>query len=197
MTSPSVPYLSFSEAAKQVWWYPVVRGVIAVALGAVVMANPTASVVFLVRLLGVFVIVDGVVAVVDGVRQRGVEGGGSTWRLVTGVLGLVVGAVLLFWPGATVGVLTIIVGIWAVVGGVLAALAAFGIRSVPGSGWQWGLFWGLVTVVFGLVLMFAPDKSVAVLAWIIGLYAVLSGVILVIAGFVVRSLGKQAAAQGY
>jgi uncharacterized membrane protein HdeD (DUF308 family) len=196
MTSPSVPYLSFSDAAKQVWWYPVVRGLIAVVLGIVVMANPSASVLFLVRVVGIFVVIDGIVGIVDGFRLRSVPDGGSGWRLTLGVLGVLGGAVLLFWPAATVSILTIIVGIWAVVAGVLATIAAMSLRSIPGSGWGWGLFWGLVTLVFGLVLMFSPDSSVAVLAWIIGLYAVLSGVILVIAGFVLRSLGKRAAELG-
>lgn len=196
MTSPSVPFLSLSDAAKQVWWHPVVRGIIAVVLGIVVMANPSASVLFLVRVVGIFVIIDGIVGIIDGFRLRSVPDGGSGWRLTVGAFGVLGGAVLLFWPGATVSILTIIIGIWAVVAGVLATIAAVSLRSIPGSGWGWGLFWGLVTLVFGLVLMFSPDASVAALAWIIGLYAVLSGVILVIAGFVLRSLGRRAAELG-
>ncbi len=196
MSSQTVPYVSFSETAKQVWWYPVVRGVIAIVLGVLVMANPTASVLFLVRLVGIFVLVDGVVGIVDGLRRRGVPDGGSGWRLGTGVLGALVGAVLLFWPEATVGVLAIILGAWAIVAGVLATIAGLGMRSVPGSGWGWGVFWGLLTFGFGLALIFSTGSTVAVLAWIIGLYAVLSGIVLVVAGFVVRSLGKRAAALG-
>lgn len=196
MSIPTVPSMSFSDAARQVWWYPVVRGLVAVVVGVIVMANPTASVLFLVRVVGVFVAIDGIVGVVDGIRLRRVAGGGSGWRVTIGVLGLLAGVVLLVWPGATVGILTIVIGAWAVVAGILATVAAASLRRVPGSGWGWGLFWGLATVAFGLALIVWPDSSVAVLAWVIGLYAVLSGVVLVIAGFALRSLGRRAAEVG-
>jgi uncharacterized membrane protein HdeD (DUF308 family) len=194
MSSSPVPYLSFSEAANRVWWYPVVQGLIAVVIGVIVMANPTASVLFLVILVGILLLIEGIVGIVDGIRRRGMPD--ARWRLVRGVLGAIVGAVLLFWPEATVGVLAIIAGAWAIVAGILALVAGFGLRQVPGSGWGWGVFWGLLTLGFGLALIFSTGSTVAVLAWIVGLYAVLSGAVLVIAGFVVRSLGKRAAEIG-
>lgn len=196
MTNPPVPYLSPSDLAKQVWWYAVVRGAIAVVLGILVMANPTASVVFLVRLIGVFLLVDGVVGLVDGIRRRRAPDGGGGLRVLGGVIGLLAGLVLLVWPEVTIGFLAILLGLWAIVGGILAALAAFGVRRVPGSGWGWGLFWGLVTLAFGVALVFSTGSTVAVLAWIIGLYAVLSGILLIVFGFVVRAVGKRAAEIG-
>ena len=196
MSNPTVPSLSLSQMAKQVWWYPVVRGVIAVVIGVIVMANPASSVIFLVRVLGAFLIVDGVVTLVDARRRRRAEGGDSGWRLTGGVLGVVVGLVLLVWPSATLGILAIVLGAWAVVAGIIATLGALGMRSVAGSGWGWGLFWGLVTFAFGLALIFSPHESVSVIAWIVGLYAVLSGIVLVVLGFVVRALGKRAAEIG-
>jgi uncharacterized membrane protein HdeD (DUF308 family) len=196
VTEPTVPYLPLSQLARQVWWYPVVRGVIAIVLGILVMANPTASVVFLVRLVGVFLIVDGVVAIVDGVRRRGAPQGGGGFRIMAGVIGLLAGGLLVAWPEATIGFLAILLGLWAIVGGILATLSALGVRHVAGSGWGWGLFWGLVTLAFGVALVFSTGATVAVLAWIIGLYAVLSGVVLVVVGFGVRAVGRRAAELG-
>lgn len=196
MTSPTVPYVSFSSLARQVWWYPVVRGLLAVALGAIVMSNPATTVIVLVRLFGIFVIIDGVVGIVDGIRRRGNPQGGAPWRITTGAFGVVLGAVLLFWPGATISVLAIVIGAWGVVAGILATISGLSVRRVPGSGWAWGTFWGIVTMAFGFVLIVNPAGSVSAVAWIIGLYAVLSGVLLVAAGFAIRSLGKKAAALG-
>lgn len=196
MSNPTVPSLSLSQMAQQVWWYPVVRGVIAVVIGVIVMANPASSVIFLVRVLGAFLIVDGIVTLVDALRRRRAAGGDSGWRLTGGVLGVVIGVVLLVWPSATLGILAIVLGAWAVVAGIIATLGALGMRSVPGSGWGWGLFWGLVTLAFGFALIFSPHESVSVIAWIIGLYAVLSGIVLVVLGFVVRAVGKRAAEIG-
>lgn len=195
-SSPSVPYVSFAELAKQVWWYPVARGLLAIVLGIIVMTNPKAVGSFLVTVVGIFVLVDGVVGVVDGIRRRGAPEGGASWRLATGVLGVLVGAALVFWTGATVAFMSIIVGSWAVVAGILAVVAGFGVRSVPGSGWGWGVLWGTLTFAFGVALIASPHETVAAVFWLIGLYAVLSGIVLVIAGFVIRSLGKRAAAQG-
>jgi uncharacterized membrane protein HdeD (DUF308 family) len=195
-SNPTVPYVSFSQMSQQVWWYPVVRGAIAVVLGVIVMINPAASVIFLVRLLGAFLIVDGIVTLVDALRRRRADGSDSGWRVTGGAVTVVVGVVLLVWPSATLGVLAIILGAWAVVAGVLATLGALSLRTVPGAGWGWGLLWGLVTLAFGLALIFSPRSSISVIAWVIGLYAVLSGIVLVVLGFGIRSVGKRAAEIG-
>lgn len=196
MTSPSVPYFSFSDLAKRVWWYPVVRGLLAVVLGIIVMANPATTVIVLVRIIGVFVIIDGVMGIVDGARYRGVSGSGWQLRLFGGVVGLLLGGALLFWPEASLTVLAVILGAWAIIGGILAVVAGYGMRKIPGSGWGWTLFWGLATFAFGLVLLLAPLEGVSAIAWAVGLYAVLAGIVLVVAGFAIRSLGKRAAALG-
>lgn len=196
MSAPTVPYFSFSELAKQVWWYPVVRGLVAVVLGVILMAFPVETVVVLVRLVGAFLVIDGVVGLVDGLRERTAAAPGWGWRVAAGAVGVLLGGALLIWPKASIAVLAAILGAWAVIGGLLAVVSALGIRRVPGSGWAWSALWGAATLAFGLVLLLAPLSGVAAIAWTVGLYAVLSGAVLVAAGFTVRALGKRAAAQG-
>lgn len=193
MSNPSVPYLSYGQLAQRVWWYAVIRGLIAIVIGVIVMANPTASVLFLVKLIGAFVLIDGVLATVDGLRRRGSPDRGAGWAIVRGVVGILAGLVLIVWPQVTVAFLAVMLGAWAIVAGALAALAGYNLRTVPGSGWGWGLFWGLLTVAFGFALIVLTTATIAVLAWVIGLYAVISGVVLVLAGFVIRTLGKHEA----
>ncbi|MBD8079649.1 HdeD family acid-resistance protein [Cellulosimicrobium arenosum] len=194
------PILSaFSTTAKQVWYWPLIRGVVAIALGIVAIAWPGITAAALIWVIGIFAVVDGILEIVEGIRRRGT--GGATALLVTmGVLSLAVGILLLVWPGKTAIVLTWIVGFWLVVYGLFQSISSLELRKVPGSGWGWGVFAGVLALVFGLLVLFNVNAGLVSIVWLIAVFTIIWGIMLVAFGFQIRSLGKQAgtaAARGY
>ena len=182
---------SFSSLAKQVWYWPVIRGVIAVIFAIVALLSPIGTAVALAVIIGVFAVVDGLVEIIDGVRYRAYSGSGL--RIGIGVLTLVFGVVVLIWPGQTTTVLVYLIASWSVLIGIFQFVVSFMLRSVQGSGWGWGVVAGLVTFVFGILLFAQPTVGLTTIIWLIAIFALIIGVLLIALGLQVRSLGRRAA----
>ena len=182
---------SFSSLAKQVWYWPVIRGVIAILFGVVALASPIGTALALAMVIGIFAVIDGVVEIVDGVRYRNY--GGAGLRITIGAITLVFGLVVLVWPDKTTTVLIYLVAIWAILVGIFQFVVSFMLRSIPGSGWRWGVFAGLVTFLFGILVIAQPSAGLTTIIWIVGIFAILIGALQVALGVQIRNLGKRAA----
>lgn len=182
---------AFSRTAKQVWYWPVIRGVLAILFGIIALAWPDKTAAVVIWVIGIFAVVDGIVEIVEGIRRRG-TGSGTALLVTMGVLSLAVGVVLLVWPGKTAIVLTWIVGFWAVVYGLFQTVASLDLRKVPGSGWGWGVVAGLLGIVFGLLVLFNVNAGLVSIVWLLALFAIVWGVMLIAFGIQIRSLGRQA-----
>ena len=173
---------------RRLWWLPVLRGLLLLVLGLLLMAQPAASVQAIVWLFGVFAVVDGVVAVVQGLVDRGAPG--WTWWVVEGLAGVVVGAAVVLWPGPTVRVLFFLLAAWLLVLGVVSILGAVAMSRTRGAGWHWPLVFGLVSTLFALLLIARPQGTLAVFGVLLGLFAFVGGAINVVSGFAVRQLAR-------
>ncbi|WP_370617074.1 HdeD family acid-resistance protein [Mumia sp. Pv 4-285] len=180
--------MSVTSAARTAWWIIVVRGVVAVGLGivALVWPGPTAKVI--IALFGVWALVDGIIALVSIFTHRGRSWG---WLLLEGVLGVTAG-IIAFRAPETVGLaIVIVIAFWSIMIGALEISGALQIREVPGSGWGWLLTAGIVSILFGIVLIAWPDIAAKTLIVLIGIYAILIGLFWLVSAFMIRKDLKQ------
>ena len=172
------------------WWALALRGGLAVLFGVAAFAMPGLTLAFLIALFGAYAVIDGVLAIVAGVKaaERHERFGSLLWR---GILGIAAGLLAFTLPAATAVVLTLIIGVWAIVTGVLEIVAAVHLRRAHG---EWLLIVnGVLSVVFGLVLVIAPGLGILTLVWIIGGYAILFGLIMLMLAFRLRARHRQSA----
>ncbi len=166
------------------WWIFLLRGIAAIALGIMAFAWPALTLAVLVAFFGAYVFVDGVFGLVDAVRYR--DRLVRVWPLVLEAgLGIVVGLLTLFWPGVTALALLTLIAVWAVVGGLLRIVLAFQIRKEITGEWIL-IVGGLLSIFFGGLLIALPQAGLLTLAWIIGFYAVLFGILFVVLAFGLR-----------
>lgn len=176
------------SAARRYWWLPVVRGIAVIAFGLVAVIWPHITVAAILWVVAIFAIVDGLLEIFDAIRYRKERDAGL--GIVFGVIAIAFGVVALVWPGPTITVFAIVVGIWAVVAGLVQIVASVGLRSIIGSGWAWGLTSGILTLILGILLFVWPKSSLAALVWVVGIWAFVIGIVLVVIGFRVRRLAK-------
>lgn len=102
---------------------------------------------------------------------------GLTWRAMaaTGVFSVVLGAIVLAWPGATLLVVGILFGIYLLVFGVFNIIGAFG-QHVPGHLRAIGLVVGALAIVLGLICFRRPAESILLLAFWIGFVWIMHGI---------------------
>jgi uncharacterized membrane protein HdeD (DUF308 family) len=158
------------EKLGDLWWWFLVRGALAGALGVAALVWPSASLGVLARLAGIYCLLDGVASLVAAVRGADAK---ATWP--TTFAGLAAGAVLLFWPGLPLRGFLVAFGGWALFTGASQVRAARGRDADEEGGATTTLGWLLAG--FGLVLMLWPGTGVVAIAWVIALAA------LAIAGF--------------
>ena len=150
----------------------IVRGVLALAAGAVALAWPGITVLALVILFAVYAFM---ASGLEAMRAFGsASAGPATGHLLLGLANLAAGVVALAWPGPTALVLVIIVGTWAVIGGLLEFAAAFGAGEAAGTR-AMRILGGLATVAFGVVLCARPGLGAVTLALMFGLFNLIYG----------------------
>jgi uncharacterized membrane protein HdeD (DUF308 family) len=170
------------------WWVLLLRGIIAIAFGILTWFQPGISLAALVLLFGAYVLADGILGVWTAFSGRKEH---EDWwvLLLWGLLGIGVGIIALMAPGITALALLFYIAVWAIATGVLEIVAAVRLRKEIKGEW-WLILGGLVSVVFGVLLLARPGPGALALLWVIATYAVIFGVVMVILAFKVRSFGK-------
>lgn len=183
-------YPGLNSAVRAVWWSILLRGVFAVIFGIVAWVWPGITVLALVYLFGIYALIDGVIAVAHGIKVRG-TGSRWGWQIVDGVISIAAGIVAFAWPGVTALVGLLLIAAWAVVIGISEIVGAFQLKKVGYSDWGWTLASGILSVIFGIVLFASPAVGLRSLIWLVGLFAVVFGIVTIIAALRAHSAVKQ------
>jgi uncharacterized membrane protein HdeD (DUF308 family) len=161
------------------WWTVALRGVVAIVFGIAAFAMPIVTMLSLVMVFAAFSFVDGVLGIIMSVRGAR-KGERWIWLLLNGILGIVAGAVAALWPGMTVLAFVILVAAWALISGAFMLMSAFRLKIDHGRVWL--VIGGIVSIVFGILLVISPFIGALVLTFWTGAHAlVLGGTLLVLA----------------
>jgi uncharacterized membrane protein HdeD (DUF308 family) len=175
------------------WYIPLIRGLIAVLFGVIVLIHPVAAVATFVLLFGAFVFADGIVTLVTALRFAHPDTGRWWWMLAQGIVGILAGLVAFFWPISAAWALAILVAAWAFTTGILELGAATRLRrDVPGE-----IFLGIsgvLSILLGIAFVILPGAALFTLVFVVGLYAIVTGVSLVVLSIRLRSLRERSAA---
>ncbi|MFE6234806.1 HdeD family acid-resistance protein [Cellulosimicrobium sp. NPDC057862] len=179
---------------RKVWWLPVVRGTLLVVLGLLLMIEPLEQLGTLRVVLGAFLVADGVLVAVQGFVHR--KQVGSAWWLAQAGVNVVFGVVVALWPDLTATALYYVLAVWVLVLGITTIAGAAALVRNRDLGWAWMLAVGIVSVLFGVLLVTRPLDSFDVLrlvAVVFALYAFVTGAIHVVSGFAVRAVARELA----
>ena len=179
------------SVAKSVWWLVLLRGIFMVIFGIIALVSPGIALLSLVWVFGFYAILDGITAVMIGIRARGEPH--WVWVIVQGVVSVLAGVIALIWPGVTALVLLFVVAFWAIVLGIGEIGGAFASRKRGSSAWGWTLAAGILNVVFGVLLLIWPASGILALVWLVGIFALAGGLALILLAFRVRSAATSTA----
>ena len=166
------------------------RGIAAILFGVLTLVWPNITLVVLVLFFGIFAVISGITAVAAALRNRGEQGWGLL--LFEGIVGILAGVVALVWPGITALVFLYLLAAWAIITGIteLVAPLAFPMR---GGRAALMVLAGLASIVFGILIAAQPSSGLLAVVWLIGVYAIVFGVMYVVAYFESRSLSASLA----
>ncbi len=169
-----------TTASSAPWWLVMIAGIAMFIIGLLILISPGRTLLIVVQLLGIYWLVTGILSLVSLCIDRTLWG----WKLVSGILGILAGLIVIrdpLWSAVLVpSVLIIFLAIDALVIGVAQVIHAFG-----GGGFGLALL-GILNVIFGLILLFNPLIGVLALPIILGIVALIGGILIAIRAFVSR-----------
>lgn len=174
---------AMSNLLAQNWWAIALRGVFAIIFGIIALVMPGAALLAFVLLFAAYMLVDGVLAIIAGVRaaQRHERWG---WLIFEGILDLIAGGIAVIWPAITIVAFVFLMGAWAIVTGALLFGGSFRL-NIPHGRWLIALA-GAVSLIWGFLLIIWPLIGAVALTWWIAAYALFFGVALLVLGFRLR-----------
>ena len=164
------------------WRAAFVVGLATAILGIIVAAVPETSLAVIAVLLGVLVIISGIYNVVEAFRG---DEHGRVWRGIAGVVFIVAGLVLIRHLHLSIALIGLVIGLTWVVQGLAALIAGFsGTAARMGTGWS--IFFGVISLIAGIVVISAPIASITALAILMGVWFIVMGLMEMFGAFAFR-----------
>lgn len=183
-----------TAALAQNWWLLALRGVAGILFGIGAFVWPGATLAALILVFGAYVFVDGIFAVVAGIGMRRQI---DRWWLIVleGVAGIILGLLTFRSPDTTALVLVTFIAAWSIVTGIFEIATAMRLRKLIANEWLLILS-GVVSIIFGALLIAQPGAGAISIVWLLGAYALLFGILTLMLALRVRgmrdTIGRQA-----
>lgn len=168
-----------------VFWWLLVRGILALAFGVVMLFMPGAGAAALSIVIGTWLVLDGITGCAIALQRRR---SGRRWRmpLLGGIVAILAGLAVVVFPYAAA-----VAGGLALLWILAIGLAVRGILElIDRRSGAWGSFLGLinivVAVVLAVVMVVSPLIALGALVTVVGIYGVVFGLFTVISAFRVR-----------
>ena len=176
---------NFNQSNKHIpWWVVLLQGIFALIVGSLLLINPAATTVVVVRLLGFYFVVGGIFQLVSIFIEPSMWG----WKLAGGILGILAGMVVLdhpLWSSLLVPSLFVIfLGVDALIIGVISLVQTF-----KGGGWLAGIL-GVISILIGIALLGTPLITSWRLTYLYGMIGVAGGFFAIYASLKFKDGGK-------
>jgi uncharacterized membrane protein HdeD (DUF308 family) len=182
---PHSPLREVGEQIRHLWWIPLLTGLVSIGLGLAILATDWT--------VQALVVITGLVLIIRGIAlafSPSYAGRTSGEQVVAGIAGVIAGIILAAWPGPSLLFLAFFVGAWLAVSGIFHIVASFSRRRTLPH-WGFTLTVGVIELLLGVWAMRRPEVTLSLLITIIGLWAVLTGVIYCVLAFEILGTAKR------
>jgi len=166
------------------WIIFLVNGVIATLFGLLALLVPTETILMLTIYFGLLILLGGLIMFYFSYKNLRTE---KPYLLLMAesIFAVLVGAVIAFYPKSSLQIFLIMIGIWATIMGLLQIIVAVQMKGKVSNSNIFTIN-GVITLVFGLLLFFNPMGTIKALFIVIGLLALIAGLLLVYLAFKIR-----------
>jgi uncharacterized membrane protein HdeD (DUF308 family) len=174
------------RAVHGVWWALIIRGLLAVSVGILILARPMESVAAFALVIALWALMQGIVTVAHAFELRSIAP--HWWILLfSGLINSAFGvAALYYYPGLSLAFAVVWTSWWLMLGGIAGVSIAMMERRA-GVAWGWTFAWGVLGVAAAIIAFMSPPATLAALLGIISAFAIITGVLLLVAAFRLRS----------
>ncbi|MCF8530472.1 MAG: DUF308 domain-containing protein [Candidatus Nanopelagicales bacterium] len=175
----------FLAALGRSWWLLLFGGIISLGVGIAALVWPAVTIVVVAILFAIYLLVSGVFEIVRSFAS-GLTGGTRVLLLITGVLSVILGIFAIRSAINAAELLAIFIGIAFLFRGFASLFLGFDAKTGRG----WNIFFGIIMLIGGVVILVQPGISLLTLTWVVGIWLIIIGIYEIIASFMVRNRTK-------
>jgi uncharacterized membrane protein HdeD (DUF308 family) len=168
------------------WGWGLAYGILTLLAGVAVLAWPSETLLVIAVLFGVQLIISGIFRLVAALASQDLTGGTRALFALLGVLSIIVGLWAVRHADVTLVALVVFLGIFWVINGTIEVFAALSYGDIPGRGWS--VLMGVLSVIAGILVLAYPGLTLVGLAVILGIWLLVFGILEIIAAFRIRKL---------
>jgi uncharacterized membrane protein HdeD (DUF308 family) len=171
------------------WWIILLKGVLLILFGILAFSNPGVTISVLVTWFSFFLIADGVISVVGVLMNWKTEE--DKWLLLAeGLISIFLGFLVVRSPDSFATFVGFLIAFWAVFIGVARIAMAIQLRKeMKGEGWL--ILSGVLAILFGFLVFAQPGIGLTTVLWMIAIFSLLIGGLLVFLSLKLRKTGKK------
>ena len=168
-----------SRTMSRVLW--IIAGIFLIIAGIGCMRNPGEVLYGLPFIFGVAMMFSGIVDIVIFAMGHDYIAG-SGWFLADGILTVLMSLFVLDNGWFTTITISFIFGMWLIFSGITKLVNSFDLQNLGVKGWGWFTVFGFLLTVIGFISFTHPFANIAAMAWMIGLFLILQGIVSVLRG---------------
>jgi uncharacterized membrane protein HdeD (DUF308 family) len=168
------------------WGWVLAYGILTVLAGVAVLAWPSETLLVIAVLFGVQLIISGIFRFVGALASDDLTGGTRVMLALLGVLSIIIGLWAVRHAVLTLVALIVFLGIFWVVNGLIEIFAALSHRDMPDRGWS--VLMGVLSAIAGIIVLAYPGLTLVGLAVILGIWLLVFGILEIMAAFRLRKL---------
>lgn len=182
---PVTPVVDPSKLLPHKWKVLLASGVLAIILGLLMLVWPGKTVLVATVLFGLALLAMGGAQLFIAMAAE-ISGGGRALLFIGGAVSLILAVLTFRYFGEPFSILlfAIYIGISFIIRGVATTAAA--ISDTEASGRGWNIFFGITSVLAGIIVLLLPATSIVTLAVVTGAFLVALGVFEIVSAFQVR-----------
>ncbi len=167
-----------SENNFKHWRIAYGNGILAIIFGLIAVFFPGITIVALAIYFAIAILLGGTLLAISSIMSRKYL---LSWPLMMaeGVLGILIGLIILFHPQNAAAIFVVIIGIWALIVGIVFLVSYFRF-NYKGFIKPLLLFYSILSIFIGLLLILNPFDGTRVIVLLIGIYAIVYGILSII-----------------
>jgi uncharacterized membrane protein HdeD (DUF308 family) len=170
------------------WGWVLAYGILTLLAGVAVLAWPSETLLVIAVLFGVQLIISGIFRFVGALASDDLTGGTRVMLALLGVLSIIIGLWAVRHAVLTLVALIVFLGIFWVINGLIEVFAALSHRGMPDRGWS--VLMGVLSAIAGIIVLAYPGLTLVGLAVILGIWLLVFGILEIVAAFRLRKLAE-------
>jgi len=181
------------EQVGRHWGWVLAYGILTLLAGVAVLAWPSETLLVIAVLFGVQLIISGIFRFVGALASDDLTGGTRVMLALLGVLSIIIGLWAVRHAVLTLVALIVFLGIFWVINGLIEIFAALSHRDMPDRGWS--VLMGVLSAIAGIIVLAYPGLTLVGLAVILGIWLLVFGILEIVAAFRLRKLADTGVAR--